>query len=199
MTIRFYILPMERAANGGRGPKYFEWKSDPDAPGLTSPWCPVDYGLIDQVIIASDITDADHTSLVAHADVYSFPLDLDATMTQQNQNDLISFLEAKIIPAQWLSGAQTFRSVLRTIAGMFLYIQNISGILNVDPTTIEGVALNTQYRNLPATFSAALAQAASNLGYDFSGIRNNTTLRNVLKLMSDQWGTRPIYMCFTTL
>jgi hypothetical protein len=200
MTIRYYVLPIERSTDGnGRGPKYFEWRRDPDPPGLTSPWSMIDYGLIDQAVLVSDITDPDRTSLVAQADVYEFPLDLDANMTQQQQSTLTTFLETKVIPAQWLSGTQTFRSVLRTITGVFLYIQRISGILGVDPMTISGVTLNTQYRNLPADFSAALSQAASDLDYDFSGVRNNTTLRNILKSMADQWGARPIYMGMATL
>lgn len=200
MTIRFYIIPIERIIIGGinnRGPKYFYWKEN--RTGITDPWNMIDYGLIDQAVIASDITQVNHDSLVLNPDVYSFPVDLNQTMPQIEQNNLSSFLETIKIPGQWLSGTQTYRTVLRIITGVFLYIQRVCGIIRIDPTTVPGVTLNSQYQDLDLTLQSALNQAAIDLGYDFSGVSGNTTLRSLLKNMADQWGTRPIYIGITIL
>jgi hypothetical protein len=200
MTIRFYVLPIETVDGGTkRGPKYFAWRFDPDPPGLTDQWSMLDYGLISECVLAANISDVNHAALVLNADVYSFPINLDANMPQGEQAALTTFLEGVRVPAQWLSGQQTYRSVLRTISGVFLYIQRVSAIMGVDPTTIPGVTFNTQYNKLPAALHDALAQAAADLGYSFSGVSANTTLRNLFKAMADQWGTRQILMGFVTL
>lgn len=198
MTIRFYVLPIERDGTGIlRWPKYFASRFNGGV-GITADRNLIDYGLIDEGVLVANLGDADQAFLAAQPDVFAFPVDLDATMSQSEQITLTNLLETAQVPAQWLSGQQTYRSVLRTLTGMFLYMQRVSAILGVDPTTL-GVALNTQWRNLPPALQTALQQAAVDLGYDFGGVNNNTTLRNVLKAMADQWGTRPIYLGMATL
>ncbi len=68
MTIRFYLLPVDRQVINGtayRGPQYFAWRFNPT--GLTDPWSWYDYGSMDWGVLCSDISDADHTALVANA------------------------------------------------------------------------------------------------------------------------------------
>jgi len=113
-------------------------------------------------------------------------------MTQQQQNALGSFLEGVAVPGNWLTGSQTFRSVLRTISGMFLFMQRVSTLFGGNPLT-SGISLNTQWRNVPANLQAAIETAAAEWGYTGS-IAANTTMRNLLKQFADLWGAKPIYM-----
>ena len=196
---RFYLIPIERVDNK-RGPQYFTWRFDPDPENsITCQWGMKDYGLIDRAVIAANVTQAQHDSLITHADVYAFPADIDTIMTQGEQATLTTFLEGTNVPAQWLAGQQTNREVLRIITAMFLYIQRMTAILGYVPGPEQGYALNTQYQNMQADVQAAILQAASDLGYSVTNVKANTTLRLILKDMSDQWGTKPILFGFVEL
>lgn len=195
MTIRFYIVPIERVGSY-RGPQYFKWRFNPD--GIADRWHMLDYGLLDRALLASDISDANHTSLTAHSDVLALPLNLDAKLTAAQVNAAQAFLEGVGIPANWISTADTPRGVLRVLSGLFLFVQRVTALLG-QPITLTPAALNLQVRNVPAETRAALAQAAAELGYDYAWVTANTTMRAVLKGMADAWGDRPILMGFVTL
>lgn len=197
MTIRFYILPIERNGNT-RGPKYFAWRYDPDPPGLADAWSILDYGLIDMGVLVSDITDTDHTFLAAQADVFSFPVDLDVTMTAAERSTLSTYLEAHGVPGDWVSAQDTWRTALRTVSGMFLYMQRLTALAGSSPLD-WGYNLNTQWRNISASHQTEMTDAATSLGYDVSFIRNTTQIRALLKTFSDAWGNQTIYMGMTTL
>lgn len=197
--IRIYIIPIERTVDGSaRGPKYFAWRFDPDPPGIDCPWSIIDYGSIDQGVLAADIQQADHDGLVLHADVYGFPQVIDANMSQSEQTALVNFLNGFGIPSQWLAGTMTYRAVLRTITGMMLYAQRFLAILGYPADPFTGLSLGTQFKNLPAAYQAAAQQAAADLGYPWN-VTNNTTVRVMLKGMADAWGARPILMGVTSL
>jgi hypothetical protein len=175
---------------------YFKWRYNPI--GIDCPWSMKDYGMINYAVLAADIADADHTALVAHTDVLAIPINLDSTMTAGAVNTAKAFLENWNIPAGWINTGVTYRSVLRTITSMFLFMQRVTAILGhtVDVGTIS---LSTQVRNIPVDIRNALAQAASEMGYNYSAVTGTTTLRTVLKAMADAWGSQPIYFGFVTL
>ena len=197
MAIRFYILPIEVVENR-RGPKYFKWRFDPDPPGIDCPWSMKDYGSIDQAVLVADIAAADHAALVLNADVMALPLNLDSNMNAGAVNTAKTFLEAAGVPAGWVNAGVTYRSVLRTVTALFLFMQRVTAILG-RPVTVTQAGLNTQVGNLPADVRDALAQAADEQGFDRTGITGTTTVRQVLKMMADAWGSTPILFGFVTL
>jgi hypothetical protein len=194
VTIRFYVLPIERIGNR-RGPKYFAWIGN--RTGIPDPWNMLDYGLIDRAVLVSDISDANHAALVVNADVYAFPVDVDSNMSQQEQNALGAFLEGFAIPGSWLTGTQTARTVLRTITGMFLFMQRVSALYGDSPLN-AGISLNTQWRNVPAALQEAILGAASEWGFTGT-LENNLSVRNMLKQFADLWGEKPVHMGAATL
>jgi hypothetical protein len=199
MTIRWYLLPIERNNNNEqRGPRYFEWRFDPDPPGLTSPKSYIDYGLIDQCMLVSDISSADHTSLTAHADVLAIPVNLDNNLTAAAVTSARNYLEGIGMPADWVSTSYTYRQVLRVVAGCFLFMQRVTAILGRS-ITLTGGTLDLQVQNIPADIRAALAQAADELGYDYSGVTGTTTVRQILRAMAQAWGTSSINFGLATL
>lgn len=195
MAIRYYILPIETVGTG-RGPMYLQWRFGTGT--IACPWAMVDYGLIDQAVVATDISDADHATLAAAADVLSIPVNLDNTLTLAARNSARTWLENVGIPAGWVNTGMTYREVLRTVTALFLFMQRVCAILG-RTITVRAGALDTQFRNLPADVQAAIIQAADEQGFDRSGISNTTTLRVILKLMADAWQDRPILFGFTQL
>ena len=195
--IRFYILPIERNTEGNaRGPKYFKWRFSDT--GIDCRWSMKDYGSIDMAVLAADILQADHDALVLNADVYAFPENLDPAMTLAERQALNTYIEAHGIPGDWLAPGDTFRSVLRVITGMFFYLQRVLAIIGYPTDPYAGLTLNTQYRNIPNPLHDAMSQAAGELGYTWN-VANNDQIRKIFKLMSDEWGSQPIYFGFVTL
>jgi hypothetical protein len=186
MTIRYYILPIERLPF--RKPKYFSWRG---SPGISCPWSMKDYGDIDQAIICADILAADHTALIANADVLSIPVNVDSALTVSARNTARTFLETYNIPAGWINTGMTYRAVLRTITAFFLYMQRVTGLLGHGITLPVGWADLTMTQ-VPADIRDAMTQAAASFGYDYSWVTGTTTVRQVLKGMADAWGVQPI-------
>lgn len=199
MTIRYYILPIERSADSlSRGPKYFAWRNDPDPPGLTDKWSMKDYGSIDMAILVSDISDADHATLTANADVLAIPINIDNTLNTSARNTARNYLEARNIPGLWITTSMTYRTVLRVITGFFLYFQRVTAVLGQEINLPAGW-MDLQVQQIPANIRSAMAQAANDMGYDYSAVTPTTTMRVILKAMADAWGSAPIYFGFATL
>lgn len=196
---RFYLVPIESVGNT-RGPEYFPWFFDPDPVAELAGvrWSLKDYGVINQGVVAAEVTQAQHDFLAAQAEVFDFPENLDAAMGSADRTALSNYLEAVAIPADWLSPADTYRTALRTVTGMFLFMQRYTAITGTNPLQ-SGLTLNTQFRNLNAVNQNAIRQTFTDLGYDDTVIRDNWTLRVLLKNAADQWGSRAIEFGFVSL
>lgn len=201
--IRFYILPIERVG-GGRGPAYFNFRGHIEAGHIQldnaagEGWCMKDYGSIDMAVFALNAAEVKHTDLSSRLNVYSFPENLDPTMTQAQRSALNTYLEAHAIPGDWLKNGDTFRSTLRIITAMFLYLQRVLAILGYPTDPLAGLTLNTRYGQLTTAYQQALSQAASELGYAW-GVVANDQIRKIWKMMAYQWANAPIYFGFVTL
>jgi hypothetical protein len=158
----------------------------------------LDYGLLDQALLVSDISATNHTALSANADVLSVPVDINTTLNATAVTITRDYLESIGMPAHWVTTADTYRGVLRTIAGCFLFLQRAMAILGRSVPLTSG-ALDLQMQDLAADVRVALQVAATEQGFSTTGITPTATVRTVLKLMADAWGERPILMGFTTL
>jgi len=196
MTIRYYILPIIRTAGDMRTAKYFAYPKG-GLDGIHCDWTMKDYGAIDRGIVCANILDADHTSLVANADVLAPPVNIDTTMTAGAVSTAKTFLEGFDIPAGWINTSDTYRSVLRTITAFFLYMQRVTGVLGHGFVLPSGWT-NLQINQVPVDIRNAMAQAATSFEYDYSWVTGTTTVRLVLKGMADAWGTKPIYFGLAT-
>lgn len=200
-VVQFYLLPIDiwiDPENGDayRGPSYLKWLGNPE--GLDVRWSCKDYGLINEMVCAVNGEQADHDYLGAQGDVYQFPANLDVAMSQEERSAIAAYLEGAYIPADWLSPADTFRTALRTVTGMFLFMQRLTAITGDTPLD-WGVGLNDQFRTLDQVHQDAIVQTFTDLGYDDSVIRDNWTLRIILKNAADQWGETPVLFGFVTL
>lgn len=197
--IRYYILPIDRPVINGqtyRGPKYLKWRFN--TTGIDCLWGMKDYGSIDMCVVGTDILQADHDTLILNTDVYAFPENLDSTMTLANRQALNTYAEAHAIPGDWLKQGDTFRYALRTICGMFLYLQKTLAILGYPADPFAGITLNTRYGQLTQAYQDAMAQSAQLFGYTWN-VAANDQIRKIWKLMADQWGSQVISFGFTEL
>jgi hypothetical protein len=199
MTIRYYILPIV-VYNGVRGPAYFSgWPMGPDKhPGINCQWSMKDYGSINEAVLCADILAADHTALIVNTDVLAIPINIDSTLTVSARNAARTFLETYNVPAGWVNTGMTYRSVLRTVTGFFLFFQRVTAVLGRDINLPAGW-LDIQIQNVAADIRAALQQAATEAGYDYSAVQPTTTMRIILKALADNWGNAPIYFGIATL
>lgn len=200
--IRFYILPIEDDGAGARGPKYLEWRFDPDPPALVPGirWSLKDYGLVDAALVAAELTQAQHEALAAESDVAAPPENIDQNISDLAIPQVQVVLEQLRIPADWVDNTYTYRQILRMIAGLFQFAQRHHGMHN------EGLIDNTAQLDLrwnqipPDRRNRILATAdAMDPPYDYSEVTNTWLIRRILKHLADQWGTQPIHFGFVTL
>jgi hypothetical protein len=195
MPTYFYLMPIARVDNG-RGPKYLKWRFNPT--GIDCQWSMKDYGSIDYGCLAVNATVEQHTTLVGYTDNYQFPENLDAIMTSAQRSTLEAFLEAVAVPGDWITAQDSFRTALRTVTGMFMFMQRLTALAGSNPLN-WGITLNTQWRNLSAQQQSWITDAFMSLGYSAAFITNNTQVRRIIKAASEQWGARPIYFGFVEL
>lgn len=192
MTIRVYLMPIVFGSRGRfsqvRLPKYL---------GLVdgSSCTMLQYGQEDVCLFVVDVTGAQHTNLIANADVSAFPADLDTAVTGGNRAAVVNALEALNVPAHWVANGQTFRMVLRRLNGMFLLLQNVHG----RGFRFLQQALDNQINTLPANVRQAMQDAAEALQLSTAGITGATTLRNALAEIGSQFEARPVFACRTSL
>ncbi len=197
MAVQFYLLPIERVTVEGvdyRGPKYLKWRMNPG--GLAVPWSMKDYGVIDWGVVAVDADAATHTTLAGYADAYQFPANLDAKPSANIRNAIRGRLEGFNAPGGWITNQDTYRSILRTVTGLFLFMCQLSE--RWGNPFVKGYNLNTAYGDLPADGQAVVVEEAARLGYT-DAIPAATTLRTILKLMADAWAAKPILFGLVTL
>lgn len=189
--VRFYLTPVEtNPATNGRGPKYFAYRGDPDAPALvSSPWQARDYGNEPLMLVAADTADSDDALLAAQTDITKFADDLD-TQLGARLAAMQAALEALNLPAQMLTATTTDRQVIRGIMAIFSVAQCMQGKnFNI---FAPGITLSTTLSAIPAPARQALQDCATFLGYDQMGITLASTVRQLLTKLVQQASPSPM-------
>jgi hypothetical protein len=189
-VIRFYLVPVEVSPTGGRGPKYFAYRGDPDAPALVaSSWQARDYGQEPSMLVAADTSDPDDAVLTAQADVTKFADNLDSLLGARLAT-MQAALEALNLPAQMLTAATSDRQVIRGIMAIFAVAQCMQG----KGFRVFGAAITlaTQLSALSVAARQALQDCATQLGYDITGITLASTIRQVLTTLVQQSSPSPM-------
>lgn len=186
MAVRVYFVPVigdGSSITNARRPKYV---SDGGIAGVFQ--C-MDYGNEPTMLVAADVTLAEQTALATNPDVIVVPANLDATIGA-NLGAVQAALDALNIPADWITGAMTYRIVLRWIARLFLISQKFQGLAGgrIFPA---GITLNSTVGDLSTSVRQKLLQGAQSLNLDTSGITLAMTIRAALKLLGNQM-TLPI-------
>lgn len=181
MTWRLYVLPLAGAGTrtDPRRAAYLRENGVTDSALMdygASPWC----------LCAADTTDTQDAAITANADARALPADLDqdvggALTTVQN------YLEAAVIPAQWITDTTPFRTVVRAVAGLMQFAARYAVLNNGDVLIVNQAALDLRVNQLSAARRNALTATATDLGYDTSMITGQTLIRAVLYALALQW------------
>jgi hypothetical protein len=174
---RWYIVDLVQVIRGEtvyNFPEHFGGRfltPDPELAGVAERHL-MAFGNAPVTLVYADTTAAENTYLQSLAgpannyDVIVIGADIDTrTVTSANRDDIRNALESKNIPGLWVNVGDTYRRVLREIAGFFQYNQRFAGLANTDPFS-EGVALSTTIGTVAANnwqtfagfFDAAKAQ-----------------------------------------
>ncbi len=191
MTVRVYLMPYVLTGTGAPGPrgvarrpKYID-----SLPGIRL--TAIQYAQEPVCLLVADTDAAMHASLTANADVRAFPDNLDNLVTAGNRTAIVNALEAANVPAHWVANGQTFRIVLRRLAGMFSLLQNVHG----RGLRFLQASLDAQISALPANVRQAMQEASAYLQLDTTGITGTTTLRAALAQIGAQFDAKPVRGC----
>lgn len=190
---KFYLVPVE-VIDGIRAPRYFWWRLNPS--GIQGRWSAMDYGFLPtMLVLAHNISQADHDGLILNADVYSFPDNLDQPVTDPG---IDTFLETLNIPTDWLTPSTTYRELLRQLAGMFVFNQRYHGIAAAatgEQHSIfdNGRTLDDNWNSLSAAEKQWFNDTVHSFGFP-QNVVGNPKLRTLTKQAGDLWGAQPFYM-----
>ncbi len=191
-TVRLYMVPSEVYDPGTGtiyyGPLYFSWRfGTGDLPRIGQ----VDYGFTDGFIVLAELDAAQEAWLIAQPGVIAFPLEaeLDGNIAQEDTAALRVAFEAFNVPADWLTASNSYRELLRGTYGIFRFAQRYTYIAGQQgfPQTylFDQVDLDTQYRDFPADVQTCFSLTVADYGLDPGIIRNNATIRQMLKQAGD--------------
>lgn len=141
-----------------------------------------DYGNESTCLLAADVAPAQHSGMIANADVSAFPTDLDLTVGG-NLATVQAALESKNLPADDVTVNTPYRIMLRWIIAIF-------SITTTDPLFGGGVTLDTTLGQLTATQRAELKASAESAGYSTSGLTLASTIREALRKAVGSAGPR---------
>lgn len=178
-STRIYLVPVVTTVDGVRVPKYIG-----DGTVLKPKYSALYYGAENWVLVGADLSVADDALVVATADGFALPRDLDQTLTAGQASAVQARLETAKIPAHWVSASLTWRQVLRTTIGMSLILQRLTA---VNTTNFFSVAvLDSAVSTLPVQVRTDLLAVATSLGLDTSSISGSTTIRQALRICGEQ-------------
>lgn len=185
MTLRFYLVPENRATPDTREPKYVN--TDATLAGLV--WSAMDYGIEPVFILAANVTPAQHTALSAYSDVISIPVNIDAAIGSGALSTVKARMEALYIPADWVTATTTWRQALAAVLRMAQYMQRLHGLHGLQVSSRR--SLDTAMSAVPSSIRAQMQTAAQSFGWNTSAITPSWTLRQVLTWAAAQW-TGPV-------
>lgn len=185
----FYLVPVE-IVGSARGPEYFDWRFDPDLDSITARHSQADYGFLpNMLLVAFDMTLADHTAVCLNLDVYCFPDDLDQPITDPT---IDVFFEGLNIPTNWLTPSTTYRELLRSTMGMFQYNQRFSAQCSHSLLGEGGYTLDDRWNNLTAQDQTCFDAVSASFG--LPAVSGNPLLRSLVKRVDAYWQSQTFFL-----
>lgn len=181
-----YFMPTGTSARGASIAKY---ASTFTAAGFSVSM--IRFGDNPHGLVYSPCDAATDAAVTANVDTKRLPDNLDSNPNAAAVTAIQTFLENNNIPAGWVTTAMTWRTIVRDVVSMFLFVQRYQGIGG--PSVFSGgVTLNSTFASLPLAVRTALQQAAAAQNFDTSSLSAASTLRQILRAMGLQWGAQPI-------
>lgn len=172
-----------------------QFRSPRNQAGIDARCTVIDYGQLPGAIAVADVTEEQHALLIAMSDVTDLVPHsmIDAALTAEDAQRVTLALEQMSVPAQWVTAGQSWREVLRTVAGVFLFAQRMNGKYRA-PVVPEGYTLDSTWADLPVETQQQLLDIVSELRVDYMGAGPETTLRSTHAWLAGAWEGEPIML-----
>jgi len=189
MATQLYVMPVTGIGTeeDSRRPKY----ADTDLAGFN--WAAMDFGNEPMMLVATET----NAALGAEPDVLTVPLNLDQNLGAGAVTVVQNYLEARFIPADWVTTSLTYRQVLRSVVAIFTVMQRAQGLGLARLLDGSSVSLSTTFGSLPQPVRAKLVAAAQSLHFDTSSLSGASTLRQIFKALMVQFSGSIVLMDLT--
>ena len=128
-------------------------------------------------------------------DVYLIPANIDAPISDPPGSR--AYFEAFNLPTDWLTPSNTYRHLLRALAGMIQFGQRYWGLsadyLGERADLFDSVTMDTRYRDFPTGVQDCFSATVQSFGYDSGLIKPNSDIRQMLRLAAQAWD-QPFYL-----
>ncbi len=183
----YFIVPQigngESPATAYR-PKYFA-TSDSRISRISSMPIGLDSLFLVKIIMEESLRD----SIAGLSDVIAFKKDINATLNAGAVTATKNKLEAKKIPAGWVSTSTTWKDIIRFVALVAQMHQRFKGLFG-EKLLPAGITLNTTYSQLPTAGKNKLISLADSFGFSKESLTGASTIREILKELVLQWNQK---------
>lgn len=166
----------------------------------TFTWSAMDYGFQPVFLIAADLLDTQDTAISSQTDVIKIPDNLDNTIGAALAT-VRSKLESKNLPSSWITSGMTYRSAVRSLTHMMMFLQRFGALHKITTPLFNGstITLDTTFGSLSQANRDRLAETAASMSLNTTGVTGATTMRQILKGMADQFANVPIVLGCATI
>ena len=140
-------------------------------------------GLEPWYLVLAEVTAGDHTTLVAHADVYAAPADLDASIAAGELAALRTACEGAGCPGDWVRAGDSYRAVLQTLQRVASLAKGLHA-RGAGRILVGGLTLDSLVSDLPPGRRTALFALTDARGIDRTMITGTTPLRVALRQLA---------------
>jgi len=196
--MRYYLIPTEKiiipAINPKtyRGPMYFQWLAQPVGIPQTRGGSQ-QYGYEGLCLHVTEITPENHNVLKAKPNVFFFPMDMTAELSNSKITELQTYLEANNIPSEWITAPITSRQIVRRLYHIFSFFNELCGIAG-HISFFDGNTLETKYNDLTPEVKGAILTVTAKKGLDTTKLSLNPTLRQILRTIRKKLEATPVKM-----
>ncbi len=157
------------------------------------------YGRTDDAVVLIQAAQFILNTIKANTDVtvLATQSNIDSALNASQANAAKLIFEDAFIPNIFINSGDTRREVLRAVVGSFLFSQRMEGLFGESwkrKAQNAGVTLNSQWQDFPQALKDALITVRDDFGWTNLGITNTSTLRDILKVVSDQFSTAPFFI-----
>lgn len=189
MPREIFLVPMELQGNTYRG----KYTNDPAVVASGT----IRYSLVDSAVVMIDSTQTYLDSVDAQADATRLATEanIDNTLTNGQVTAAKTLFENNGIPAGFINIGDTRREVIRAVCGLFLFSQRMEGRFGTgfwQRAQELGITLATQFVDFPQAVKDEFIAVRDDHGWGNLGLTNQSTLRQILTAVSQQFESEPI-------
>jgi hypothetical protein len=128
------------------------------------------------MVVGADLSTSDDNLVVGKPDAFALPFDLAPNLTAQQVTNVQAKLEAINVPAGWVTTSLSWITVVRTVLGMFSFIQRYgveyanANVVVAPSIFTGGVSLATTFGSLPQAVQNAIIAAAQSFNISTAGL-----------------------------